>query len=144
MERNVKQSRIESSNVPLQNYQLKSIKIGALILGALTPFYIGFLLWGGPVSTEFIGISIWIVSPYFAFFVVTELLERFSSIKNIFLIDSLVAVLLFVFSIWAYSIALDETSDTSGVIFIFGPAWVYVVSYFALSTTLLVAKLMRK
>lgn len=128
----------------LQNYQLKAVKTAALILGALTPLVIAQHGWSGPVGFDLIAMSIWLVSPYVCLFVVTELLERFSSIKKIFHINCVIAILIFAFSIWAYSIALDETSSTSGLIFIFGPMWVYITSFFALGFALLFIKLASK
>ena len=128
----------------LQNYQLKAAKTVALILGALTPLLIGIHEWDEPLGFELITVSIWLVSPYVCLFVVTALLERFSSIKKIFLIDCVISFLILAFSIWAYSAAMDNTSSTSGLVFIFGPMWIYVLSFFSLGISVLVAKLASK
>ena len=124
----------------LKNYQLQAIKTAALILAAITPLVVALLLTKGKIGGEFFAILIWDISPYVCFFVVTALVERFSTIPRILHINAAIAVLILVFSVWAYSLALDKT-DTSELIFIFGPVWVYVVSFFALGMTCLAIRL---
>src|SRR5215203_1851417 len=118
-----------------QKNHFKAAKTAALILGALTPLSIGQREWDGSVDTDLITLCFWLVSPYVCFFVATELLERFSSTKKIFLIDCVIAILLFALSVWAYPMALDETSDTAHLIFLFGPMRVFIFSFFALGFT---------
>jgi hypothetical protein len=130
--------------MPQQKHFFRAIKTTALILAAVTPLYIGSLQWGGSINTEVISLGIWLVSPYVGLFIVMALLERFSDIKTIVGINCVVALLILAFTIWAYTIALDETSDTGHLIFLFGPAWVCIVSFFLLGFTLLFMKLARK
>src|SRR5687768_6261150 len=128
----------------LESKYLRATKIAALILGALTPLYFSIRLWDGPISTDFVLISLWHISPCVVLFILTALLEGFSSIRKVFHVNCLVAVVVLAFSVWAYSSAFNDTSSTAGLVFLFGPIWVHVLSFFLLGFSLLLMKLWPK
>ena len=86
---------------------------------------LGFLLWG--------------ISPYFCFFAVTYLLERFTSIPRITTIGGVISILMLGFTLLAYIGTLGDKSSTYGLIFIFIPIYLYVGSFVLLAISVLVS-----
>ncbi|HEX6124203.1 MAG TPA: hypothetical protein VFZ23_02405 [Pyrinomonadaceae bacterium] len=127
------------SKMRLDNHTIRSLKFAVSLIAASVPWAIALPEWNGGLSSDGLLLFAWITSPYLCFFVVTSLLEKYSSIKGIFHIDLVIAVLILTFSLWAYPRAPEES-----LVYLFAPLWIYIGSAYALGISVLLTRLRGK
>ena len=84
-------------------------------------------------------VFLWGTGPYLLFWLVTYLLERFTSIRQVPAMGLGISLLIVVYAFAVYFQPLDHKSSTEGLIFIFAPLWLYISVLPLLGFCLLIA-----
>jgi chromate transport protein ChrA len=74
----------------------------------------------------FLILMLWVTGPYLLFWLVTYLLERYSSVPQVPGIGFGVSILIVLYAFAVYFQPLNHESSTEGLIFIFAPLWLYI------------------
>ena len=118
----------------------------SLMLSVLVTVIVFLKMADLTLGIELIVFVIWTISPYVCFFLVTYLLERFTSIPQVPGMGFIIAVLMLGFTLLTYPGLLwnGHHSSTEGLIFIFAPFWLFVGSFPLLGLCVLVSWLSNK
>jgi hypothetical protein len=81
---------------------------------------------------------LWGIGPYFLFWIMTWLLERLSSIRQVPGIGFGLSIVILVYALLVYLEPLNHKSSTEGLIFLFAPLWLYLLTLPALGICVLV------
>jgi hypothetical protein len=83
----------------------------------------------------------WAISPYVAFGLLVYLLGRFAKIECLYQVASAVAAIMLAFTAYCYLLAMDGTSSTEALAFVFVPVYLHVGAYAALAVGVVISKL---
>jgi hypothetical protein len=83
----------------------------------------------------------WAISPYVAFGLLVYLLGLFAKIGYIYQISTVVAAIMLAFTAYCYVVAMDGTSSTEALAFVFVPIYLHVGAYAALAVGVVISKL---
>src|SRR5436190_17964541 len=86
-----------------------------------------------------LGILLWAIGPYIVFWLVTFLLERFSSVRQVPGIGFGISIFIALYALAVYLQPLNHKSSTEGLIYIFAPLWLYFLTLPVLAICILVA-----
>jgi hypothetical protein len=124
----------------MQRSGIAIIKNFILLLSAVVALYCAKVASDGTMDEGMVVMLLWIVSPYFCFFLASYFLERFTSIKPLPVIDLTISLVALAFTWFAYVPVVfgDHHSSTEGLIFLFLPLWLLIGSFVLLGLAILV------
>jgi hypothetical protein len=86
---------------------------------------------------------IWAISPYLCFWAAVYLLSRYTSLSGILVSGLVVSLLMLGFTVLTY-VALDDTSSTYALVFIFVPIWLYIGGFGLLGISVFISWLTKR
>ncbi len=96
---------------------------------------------GETFDAAMFGFMAWAISPYVAFGLLVYLLERFAKIGYLYQIAMVVGAIMLSFTAYCYLVAMDGTSSTEAVAFLFVPLYLHIGSDAALGVGVVISKL---
>jgi hypothetical protein len=123
-----------------------TIKNITLLVSTFVALYASRSMSDGSLDGVEVALTVWVISPYLAFFLLTYFLERYTSVKQLPGIALVISLLVLALTTFAYlTVAFgDHRSSTEGLIFIFLPLWLLIGSFGLLGVALLVVWLSRR
>lgn len=115
--------------MPLANNHISTFKTIALVLSALISIFAMWRMSDGGVDAGLLGFAVWVLLPYFSFLGLTYLFERLVLVPRIRQLGAIMAVLILVFTAWTYLSAINDTSSTSALVFLFVPLYVFIGAF---------------
>jgi hypothetical protein len=101
-------------------------KVVASVISAIVALSAALVASGGVGDPTMLVFLLWIISPYALFLLISWIFERFTKAPARHGIACVVAILMFVFSMFAYADTAADSSSTYGLIFIFVPLWLNI------------------
>jgi len=95
----------------------------------------------GSFDAGMLAFMVWAISPYVAFGLLVYVLGRFAKIGYLYQIAAAVAAIMSAFTAYCYLVAMDGTSSTEALAFVFVPVYLHVGAYAALAVGVVISKL---
>jgi hypothetical protein len=97
---------------------------------------------GGSFDAATFGFMAWAISPYVAFGLLVYVLGRFAKIAHLYQVAAAVAAIMLLFTAYCYLVAMDGTSSTEALAFVFVPLYLHIGADAALGIGVVISKVL--